>query len=253
MQVQILNKSKFEIQFLVEGIKSSFASALRRVMMSEIPTMAVEFVDYKKNDSALNDEIIANRLGLIPLTFDKDAYNVNQECDNCKGKGCSRCQVKLVLKKKGPDMVYSEDLKSDSNDVKPAFDDIPIVELFDDQELQFEAIAQLGFGRVHTKWQGAVVGYQENPTVLKKEINPCPVHKLILVSNGYLVKKSDCEMCLGCVEEAKKKGGVETMENTFVFNVESVCGMDAEDVVLSAIDVVEKKFNEFGKDLKKLK
>ena len=129
MQVQVLNKSKSEIQFLAEGIKSSFASALRRVMMSEIPTLAVEYVDFKKNDSALNDEIVANRLGLIPLAFEKDVYNVNKDCDNCKGKGCSRCQVKLVMKKKGPGMVFSGDLKSDSKDVKPVFDDIPVVEL----------------------------------------------------------------------------------------------------------------------------
>ncbi len=253
MQVQVLNKSKSEIQFLAEGIKSSFASALRRVMMSEIPTMAIEYVDFKKNDSALNDEIVANRLGLIPLTFEKDVYNVNKDCDNCKGKGCSRCQVKLVMKKKGPGMVFSGDLKSDSKDVNPVFDDIPVVELFENQEMQFEAVAQLGFGRVHTKWQGAVVGYQENPVVIKKESKVCSVHKPIPVSNGYLVRKSDCEMCVESVEDAKKKGGVATMENVFLFNVESVSGMDAEDVVLSAADVVEKKFNEFGKDLKKLK
>lgn len=240
------------MQFLVEGIKPSYASALRRVMMSEIPTMATEYVDFKKNDSALNDEIIANRLGLMPLTFERDAYNITQECDNCKGKGCSRCQVKLVLKKKGPGMVYSGDLKSDSKDVKPIFDDIPIVELFNDQELQFEATAQLGFGKVHTKWQGAVVGYQENPTVIKKEVKPCPVHKLVPFRNGYLVKKGDCEMCMDCVEEASKKGGVEKIGG-FIFNVESVCGLHAQDVVLSAADILDKKFSEFSKDLKKLK
>ncbi len=253
MQVQIFNKSKSEMQFFVQGIKPSFASALRRIMMTEIPTMAVEFVDFKKNDSALNDEIVANRLGLIPLTFDKDAYNVTEECDNCKGKGCSRCQVKLVLKKKGPGMVYSGDLKSDSKDVKPVFDDIPIVELFDDQELQFEAIAKLGFGRVHAKWQGAVVGYQEGPVLIKKETKACPVHKLIPVSNGYLVRKSDCEMCVGCAEDARKRGDAEILSGGFVFNVESVCGMDAENVVLSASDILSEKFVQFGKDLKKLK
>ena len=252
MQVQVLNKNDFEIQFLVEGVKPSFVSALRRVMVSEIPTMSIEVVDFKKNDSALNDEVIANRLGQVPLTFDKEAYNITEEC-KCEGKGCSNCQVKLTLKKRGPRMVYSGDLKSDSKDVKPVFGEIPVVELFNEQEVQFEATAQLGYGKVHTKWQGAVVGYQENPVILEKEVKPCPVHKLVPVSNGYLVRKSDCEFCLESVEEAKKKGKVVTMENSFLFNVESVCGVSAEGVVLSAAEVLEKKFSEFGKDLKKLK
>lgn len=162
MKVDVQNKTNSEIKFVVEGVKPSFASALRRIMMSEVPTMAVEWVDFKKNDSALPDEVIANRLGLVPLTFDK-GYNLQDEC-KCGGKGCSNCQVKLVLKKKGPAVVYSGDLKSAAKDVKPVFDKIPITELFENQEIQFEATAQLGTGRKHSKWQAAVVGYESNET-----------------------------------------------------------------------------------------
>jgi DNA-directed RNA polymerase subunit D len=220
MKIEILNKTDSEIQFLVEGIKPSFASALRRIMISEIPTMAIEWVDFKKNDSALNDEIVANRLGQVPLTFDQKAYNLSKEC-TCGGKGCSKCQVKLTLKKKGPAMVYSGDLKSTAKDVKPVFDKIPITELFDDQELQFEAVAQLGFGKEHAKWQGAVVGYKNKPV---KE-----------------VKKRDE------TEETKY------IEDTFIFNVESVCGLSAEDVVSNASEILENKLKDFGKSLSKLK
>lgn len=220
MRVEILNKTDSEIQFLVEGIKPSFASALRRIMISEIPTMAIEWVEFKKNDSALNDEIVANRLGQIPLTFDQKAYNLPEEC-KCEGKGCSNCQVKLTLKKKGPCMVYSDDLKSTAKDVKPVFDKIPIVELFEDQELQLEATAQLGLGKDHAKWQGAVVGYKNKPV---KEISRRDEN-----------------------EETKY------VEDAFIFNVESVCGLSAEDVVLTATEVLEKKLKEFNKNLSKLK
>src|SRR3972149_108166 len=145
MKVEVYNKPASEIQFAVEGVKPSFASALRRIMLSEVPTLAVEWVDFKKNDSALMDEVVANRMGLIPLTFDQSAYNLPEEC-TCKGKGCSRCQVKLVLKKKGPGVVYSGDFKSTAKDVKPVFDNIPVTELFENQEIQCEATAQLGVG-----------------------------------------------------------------------------------------------------------
>lgn len=203
MKVQVISRTDSEIKFSVEGIKQSLASALRRVMISEVPTMAIEWVEFKKNDSALNDEIIAHRLGLVPLTFDTKAYNLPEECD-CKGKGCSRCQVKLVLKKKGPCIVYDGDLKSDAKDVKPVYGKIPIVELGEDQDLQLEATAQLGTGRQHAKWQAAVVGY-------------------------------------------------EAEGDKFVFNVESVCGLKPEEIVASAIEVLEKKFGEFRKLVKKVK
>jgi len=149
------------MKFRVEGIKTAMASAFRRIMISEVPTMAIETVDFRKNDSALNDEVVSNRLGYVPLVFPEKNYYVTSQCPTCKGKGCSNCQVKLTLKKKGPSMVLSGDLKSADKDVKPVYDNIPIVELFGDQELQFEATAQLGTGREHVKWQGAVVGYKQ--------------------------------------------------------------------------------------------
>jgi DNA-directed RNA polymerase subunit D len=160
MKVEILEKSDESVKFVIEGIGDGFANALRRTMMMEIPTLAIEWVDFVKNDSVLNDEIIAHRLGLIPLTFKMGKYNLPEEC-RCKGKGCSLCQIKFSLKKKGPGMVYSNDLNSKAADVKPLYDNIPIVELFDEEELELEAVARLGFGKVHAKWQGAIVGYKK--------------------------------------------------------------------------------------------
>ena len=171
MKVEVLSQDKQAIKISVKDIDYAFANELRRIMISEVPTLAIEWVDFKKNDSAIPDELMANRLGQIPLTFDKKSYNMKETCDNCKGKGCSRCQIELVLKKKGPCVVYSGDLKSKAKDVQPVFEKIPVVELFEGQELQFEAIAQLGTGRKHAKWQAAVVGYKysENDFIFNVE------------------------------------------------------------------------------------
>ncbi len=206
MKVDVLSRKGSEIKFSVEGVKPSFASALRRIMISEVPTMAIEFVDFKKNDSALTDEIIANRMGLVPLTFDEKAYNLPSEC-KCEGKGCSRCQVTLVLKKRGPAVVYSGDMKSTDKSVRPVHDKIPITELFEGQDIQFEAVAQLGKGRDHAKWQGAVVGYK--------------------------------------TEDNRK--------DAFVFNVESISGVEVGDLVTRSAELLETKFDELGKAVKKLK
>jgi len=262
MKIQVLNKNDIEIRFLLEGTTPAFAGALRRVMMTEVPTMAIEWVDFIKNDSALSDEVIANRLGQIPLTFDKKAYNLQEEC-KCKGKGCSRCQVKLSLKKTGPNMVYSEDLKSRSKDVRPAFEKIPIVELFEGQVLEFEAIAQLGKGRDHTKWQAAVVGYKNVPLIsIDKSCDVCAkcvqscVKKILRVESNKLILTDpfECNMCLQCVEVCPKNAiKVVAEENSFIFNVETASGIPPEQLVLDAIDVLERKTKEFNKGLKKLK
>jgi len=265
MRIQILNRSDLEISFLLEEVSPAFANALRRTMISELPTMAIEWVDFLKNDSALSDEVIANRLGQIPLTFDKKAYDLPKEC-KCKGKGCSRCQVKLSLEKIGPNMVYSGDLKSRSKDVKSLFEKIPIVELFEDQELKFEAIAQLGLGKEHAKWQGAVVGYKNASNVIidlkeckgegcKKCVEKC-VGKILKIKEGKLriTNPVQCNSCMQCVEVCPKNAiKVETVENSFIFNVESACGLTAEDVVFSAVEVLQSKLKDFSKSLRKLK
>jgi len=265
MKVQILSKADGEIKFLVEGISPAFANALRRVMMTEVPTMAVEWVDFEKNDSALSDELIANRLGQVPLTFDKRAYNLPSEC-RCKGRGCSRCQVKLTLNKKGPCMVYSEDLKCRSKDVKAVFDKIPIVELFDNQELQFETIAQLGLGREHTKWQGANVGYSNVPNVsidskkckgdkCGKCMQSC-VKNILKIEGDKLVVTDPliCNMCLQCIDVCPEDAiKVSAEEDRFIFNVETVSGIDAEDIVLDGVDVLENKIKGFTKSLRNVK
>ena len=191
--MKILKKSKEETSFVVEEINHNFANELRRIMISEIATMAIEIVDFKKNDSALPDELIANRLGQVPLTFDKKAYNLLSEC-KCEGKGCSRCQVELVLKKKGAGVVYSGDLKSKAKDVQPVFDKIPIAELFEpNDEIQFEAIAQLGNARMHAKWQSAVVGYKydgNNFTFNVESVSGLSPEDIVISAAEYLENKA---------------------------------------------------------------
>ena len=73
MEVKELNDE--EIVFDLFDIEPPLANALRRILISEIPTMAIEFVRITQNTSIIPDEVLAHRLGLIPIFADADEFN----------------------------------------------------------------------------------------------------------------------------------------------------------------------------------
>ncbi len=72
MEVSDLTLSHNKVKFLLKNADISIANALRRIMIAEVPTLAIEFVTIDENTSALHDEFLAHRLGLIPIHFMTD-------------------------------------------------------------------------------------------------------------------------------------------------------------------------------------
>lgn len=66
--IEIKDLKSDSIQFLLKDCDFSLANALRRIILAEIPTMAIDLVEIKENTSVINDEFLAHRLGLVPLT-----------------------------------------------------------------------------------------------------------------------------------------------------------------------------------------
>ncbi len=172
------------------NVPRQYVNSLRRLAISEVPTLAIDDVVMLENSSVMHDEAVAHRLGLIPLRTDPGRFVMPHECDCKSTLGCSKCRVLLVLDSEASEkskVVLSGELVSEDELVKPVSKDIPIVVLAPSQKLKFEAYARLGIGKDHAKWQptsAAVVkdGKDENEIILLIESNGALTAEEILLS-----------------------------------------------------------------------
>jgi DNA-directed RNA polymerase subunit D len=191
LKVTVLEEEPLRVKVLLEGVERPYANALRRLALSEVPTMAVDDIVVVENSSALYDEILGHRLGLIPLTTPRGKYIHPADCDCRAPLGCSKCRVLLTLDVEGRDgitTVYSGDLKSEDEEVRPYTPNIPILVLAPGQRVKVEAYARLGKGRDHAKWQAATIsvllphGQGDDDHILMIESAGAMTAKEILIS-----------------------------------------------------------------------
>jgi len=179
---------------VLTGCDQSVANALRRVMIAEVPTLAIDMVEITQNSTVLHDEFIAHRLGLIPLlSHTAENFNYTREC--VCDEVCEKCSVTFELDVRNNEEttrhVTTRDLKSKADEVIPvdvkAMEDraaaesknaggaaaamatasnILIVKLGKNQELKLTAVAKKGLGKEHAKWiPVAVATFQYDPDV----------------------------------------------------------------------------------------
>jgi len=261
MKVKIFKSKGDRLSFVLEDSTPAFANALRRIMTSEVPTMAIDWVEMRENNSALFDEVIAHRLGMVPLVFDPKKFNFADDCE-CEGKGCPLCQVVFALEKTGPATVYSGDMKSSNREVKPVSPDFPIAELLKGHTMKFEAVARLGLGIKHGKFQAANVAYQYMPQIKLKEgasasdfskgVRACPKAALSMRGSKPVVDPELCTFSKSCESASGGAIRMEGVPTSFIFRVESVSGLDPDYIIQKAADVLESKAAEFKKGLKEL-
>jgi DNA-directed RNA polymerase subunit D len=258
MDIDIIELSERKARFVLSGVSASIANALRRSILSEVPVLAIDDVNIYDNTSVLFDEQLTLRLGLIPLKADTKNYSFPEEC-SCKGQGCPSCQVSLTLSAEGPKVVYAGDMVSTDPGVQPADTTIPIVELKEKHKVVVEAIARLGTGRKHVKWQAGIAsGYKNMPVVTigdcdgcGKCIEACP--RDILKLNGDKVKVTDiieCSMCKLCEKSCDANViKVSYDPESFVMTFETSGSTTAAELVIDAAESIKKRAGQLGEIL----
>ena len=263
MKVKLLEKDGKSIKFEVKDTTPTFVNALRRSMLNSVNVMAADFVDVIKNNATLYNEVIAHRIGMIPLTFKQGDYNTTENCA-CKGVGCSKCIVKFVLKKKGPGSVYSGDIRSTDDTVQPTDKNILITKLAEDEEIDLEFTARLGTETKHARWQSAVIGYQYYPELKVKSscdlcgvcIKKCNKKLLSEAKAGKKIELDEpykCDLCKNCAASCPNLAlTVDGDPSHIIMTVESVCGLAPKDIVLSAAEALGSDLKEVREQVKDL-
>lgn len=259
MELEIIEQHENEMKFVLSDITPTFANTLRRLIMSEVPTMAIDEVIVIENTTPLYDEIVAHRLGLLPLKTDLTNYILPTEC-TCGGQGCVSCEVSLTLEKAGEkdiEVVYSSDLMSQDPKIVSVYPNIPVLKMAKNQKIFLEAIARLGRGLDHAKWQPiSTISYKYYPVVEFNDkectycgdcVEVCP-RDIIKINNGKIFAENiiNCSLCNQCVETCENDAVfVSTTGRDFIFTVESTGALSIKEILVHALKILSKKGKEF--------
>lgn len=210
----------------------SLANAIRR-SINEIPVLAVDEVEIFKNDSALYDEFLAHRVGLVPL---KTEANMNE-----------KTEIELKLSKAGPCMVLAEDLKGAAEVVH---DSVPITLLEANQELELVATARLGTAVDHEKYLAGLCYYRRLSEVSSKN---SAVVRIVEDSRGLIKPEKNkdgwlCDLSEHNAQEVEKIDPAAIKDaDEAIFVIESYGQMSAKDMFLKALRALGHNLDQFEK------
>ncbi|AJF61221.1 TPA: DNA-directed RNA polymerase subunit D [Candidatus Woesearchaeota archaeon] len=255
MKFEVLSKKGEKMSFLLKATTPAYSNALRRIMLTEVPVMAIENVEIKQNSSAMYDEVLSHRLGLIVLTTDLKSYELPKSQEDVDGRK-AKCTLELTLKAKGPKTVYASDLKSKDPKVKPVHPKTPIVKLLKDQEIELVAVAVLGKGEEHSKWCPGHVWYTYNFDI-KINNNDIEKYRDLYPPQAFdkkgkldkeLIIKNNLVDAVGHVNEKVVK--VEYKDTEHIFHLESWGQLEPKEIIVEAFNIFNDKLGELDKLMK---
>jgi DNA-directed RNA polymerase subunit D len=255
MEIEVREKNGDELVFIIRNAEVPFVNAIRRIAMMEVPKIAIDEVNVYVNDSAMFNEVLAHRLGLVPIMSDKEAIEGLPDSDST---------VSFTLQKSGPAIVYSGDLISSDSKIKPVYDTIPLLKLKEDENVELEAIARIGKGLDHAKWMPTTVcaykqfpkiTFNESMEVTKEIADACPRNILSFDKENKKINLGNlenCSMCKTCVRTSQSIANsvnsainVDFIDDTFIFTIESDGSISPEEILLRSCDVLNQKTDKF--------
>eukprot|EP00088_Acartia_fossae_P018009 TRINITY_DN20330_c0_g1_i1.p1 TRINITY_DN20330_c0_g1~~TRINITY_DN20330_c0_g1_i1.p1 ORF type:complete len:336 (-),score=51.85 TRINITY_DN20330_c0_g1_i1:116-1123(-) len=287
-KINIIKQEDLFLEFDLIGCEPSIANALRRLILSDVPTMAIEKVHIYQNTSVMQDEVLAHRLGLIPLKVDPRKFKYKEKGAPDEGTEEDTLEYSLKVKCKnkqgaGPeadsyidDKIYTKHIQwipkgnqeVDIGEAGPVEDDILINKLRPGHEMAMKMFAVKGQGRDHAKFSPvATVFYRLLPTInlvkdvydqdairLQKCFSP-GVMELEPTKNGrkkaVIIDPRDdaCNRNVYRYPELADCVELGKVKDHFIFNVESTGALPPTDLVPMALDILIEKCDTFLKEI----
>src|SRR3989338_4222856 len=239
---------------MIKGENEIFANTIRRLILEEVPTLAVEEIEIKDNGSALFDEMLGLRLGLIPIKTDLKSYTIKDQC-KCDGAGCAQCELKITLKAGKKGYVYAGEAESTDPKCTFVYEKMPVTKLLAKQKLDVTMTAILGRGKEHSKWAPGWAFYKKEPLLKVGNVkDPELIAKAstdgVLILKGSKIQIDDEKVyesyLLEYYAELNKAITLEYTEN-FIFTLESWGQLTSKEILNQSADILIEKIEELEK------
>lgn len=285
LKMEIISLDAEEMVFDMSGVDASIANALRRILLSEVPTVAVENVYISVNSSIIQDEVLAHRIGLIPIKVDprkldfvsgeeetdKDTlvFHYDVECKNqysgeLKPNGEKEYVNELALSGALKWLPHGNQLEVFPEGEMPVsvHSDIVVAKLKPGQRIEFEAHLRKGVGKDHQKFSPvATASYRLLPEITYTKpitgkraealVKVCPLGVFDIEDIGgtataVTARPRDCTMCRECLRvEEWPEVEVKKVADHFIFSIESSGCLPPEVIFREAVGILKDKALKF--------
>mgnify|MGYP001355877039 CR=1 FL=1 len=261
----------------------NFLNSLRRSLVSMVPCLAISDVDFHMGSlgsytgedeeemeyesmSSMFNEIIAHRLGMVPIPTEEAVIDAFRGAIDDEEK---QPEIMYSLHKQGPCTVYSGDLEPVDEDkqleIKNAT--IPIVKLTETQAILVYAKAKIGTAKVHSKWQTVVAPrfYEARTMTVTEGKESAKILELVGKSkfkkSGKKYKIEDpleVEKAMKKIEKLWIEGDesdcveLSINEGQYIFEYETTGALTAKLALEQALKELKEHFEEFSAKLEKL-
>lgn len=144
IKLRVEHIDEINLKLLFRGANSSILNMFRRKIMSDVPTISIEYITIHENTSNINDEFLCHRLCMIPIKI-IDTQILDQKDFKVKFTLNFYCTTKTSH-------VLAKHLKTNEKNVRLLYDDIIITSISEGQKISITAVACIGTGKEHSKW-----------------------------------------------------------------------------------------------------
>lgn len=268
MELKIVSRTKTALEFDLMNVHASIANALRRILIAEVPTIAIHNLSIRENDTIFPDEYLAHRLGLVPINVDPEAlgYAGNEHSHE------NTLKFRLNVRNDTPEtmLLYSDRIawvpmrgqENMSVEIKPG---VLICKMAAGNTIEMEMTAEKGIGQTHAKWSPvSLCSYKLMPRIVlektfsgedARELRGCFSEGVIEIVDGKAVVANPRvdTMSREVFRHEKFADSVKILResNWFCFTIETI-SLDPLALLRTAISILARKCQSLRADVQEL-